>query len=214
MHHRRRTAVACLFLALVLLAATDSALADGPARYEVRRGDNLSVIAQRYGTTVSALKRSNGLKSDVIHVGQQLRIDKPYARRSGTIRWQRPCTATGRVLKPFGQYKRKNILMPQTGVEVACPVGSKVTAAADGIVRHVGPLDGFGTLVIVEHGDRYASVLAPIDPARVKVVEGQAVRRGDELGRTAKPDEDGREPYLHIELRRRDKAIAPDRLLK
>lgn len=40
----------------------------------VKRGESLGVIAERYGTTVNALKRANGLKSDRIRAGQRLRI--------------------------------------------------------------------------------------------------------------------------------------------
>ena len=42
--------------------------------YEVRRGDTLGRIAERTGTSVSALKRMNKLKGDVIRVGQKLRV--------------------------------------------------------------------------------------------------------------------------------------------
>ena len=40
----------------------------------VESGHTLSVIAQAYGTTVDAIKKSNDLKSDVIYVGQKLFI--------------------------------------------------------------------------------------------------------------------------------------------
>jgi N-acetylmuramoyl-L-alanine amidase len=41
----------------------------------VQEGDTLSIIAIRYGTSVSALQAANGLgKSDVINVGQRLVI--------------------------------------------------------------------------------------------------------------------------------------------
>ena len=40
----------------------------------VRKGDTLSGLAVRYGVTVSAIKRENGLKSDLIKVGQSLQI--------------------------------------------------------------------------------------------------------------------------------------------
>ncbi|MDX1388689.1 MAG: LysM peptidoglycan-binding domain-containing protein, partial [Acidobacteriota bacterium] len=45
--------------------------------HEVRRGENLSTIAQRYGMTVSELRKLNGISAgdDVIHVGQTLRVD-------------------------------------------------------------------------------------------------------------------------------------------
>ena len=42
--------------------------------YEVRRGDTLGKIAERNGTTVAALMRINKLKTNVIQVGQKLRV--------------------------------------------------------------------------------------------------------------------------------------------
>ncbi|PCJ24374.1 MAG: N-acetylmuramoyl-L-alanine amidase [SAR86 cluster bacterium] len=45
-----------------------------PGSYTVKRDDSLSVIAQRFGVTLAALKAGNGLSSDTIHVGQVLTI--------------------------------------------------------------------------------------------------------------------------------------------
>jgi LysM repeat protein len=42
--------------------------------YTVQSGDNLYEIAKRFGTTVSALKSTNNLTSDMIRVGQVLNI--------------------------------------------------------------------------------------------------------------------------------------------
>ncbi|PJB11585.1 MAG: lytic transglycosylase [Flavobacteriales bacterium CG_4_9_14_3_um_filter_40_17] len=42
--------------------------------YRVRSGDNLGAIANRHGTTVNHLKRWNGLKSNMLRVGQRLTI--------------------------------------------------------------------------------------------------------------------------------------------
>lgn len=42
--------------------------------YKVVSGDTLSGIAARYGTTVSKLKSQNGLNSDLIRVGQGLKV--------------------------------------------------------------------------------------------------------------------------------------------
>lgn len=43
-------------------------------RHKVRRGENLSKIATRYGVTVAAIKRANNLTNDNIQVGQRLVI--------------------------------------------------------------------------------------------------------------------------------------------
>lgn len=42
--------------------------------YEVKPGDSLYKIARRFDTTVALLKRSNGLKGDVIQPGEKLKI--------------------------------------------------------------------------------------------------------------------------------------------
>ena len=42
--------------------------------YVVRSGDTLWLLAQRYGTTVNAIKSLNGLRSDILNIGQVLRI--------------------------------------------------------------------------------------------------------------------------------------------
>jgi LysM repeat protein len=42
--------------------------------YSVRRGDNLSAIASRHRTTVTKIKKLNGLRSSRIQPGQKLRI--------------------------------------------------------------------------------------------------------------------------------------------
>lgn len=59
------------------VAATQGS-ARGPSRsattYTVRRGDTLSGIAQRFGTTPSTLRRLNNLSSDTIRAGQKLRL--------------------------------------------------------------------------------------------------------------------------------------------
>lgn len=48
----------------------------GKVKYAVKRGDSLSLIAQRYQTTVAAIKSTNKLRSNVLRVGQVLVIPK------------------------------------------------------------------------------------------------------------------------------------------
>ncbi|GAB5560931.1 MAG: hypothetical protein SynsKO_25780 [Synoicihabitans sp.] len=45
-----------------------------PVVHVVKRGENLSLIAQTYGTRVSSIKKANKLRSDRIRIGQKLRI--------------------------------------------------------------------------------------------------------------------------------------------
>ena len=62
--------------------------------YTVRSGDTLWILANRYGTTVDAIKKLNGLTSKSLQIGQVLRIPSgqssqyvAYTVRSGDTLW-------------------------------------------------------------------------------------------------------------------------------
>lgn len=62
---------AIISLAILFLVAAPLLAADN---YTVKRGDSLFAIGKKYGTSVNALKRENGLRGDKIYPGQALRI--------------------------------------------------------------------------------------------------------------------------------------------
>ncbi|MCM1182207.1 MAG: LysM peptidoglycan-binding domain-containing protein [Roseburia sp.] len=55
---------------------------EGVVEYIVEAGDTLWLLSQRYGTTVEAIKRQNGLTSDVLRIGQVLQIPTTAASSS------------------------------------------------------------------------------------------------------------------------------------
>ena len=91
--------------------------------------------------------------------------------------------AHGRI---SGVYGSQRILggvpkAPHLGLDIAAPPGSPVTAPADGVVRLAhGPFLLEGNLVMLDHG--HGLVSAFLHLSRIDVTEGQAVKRGDELG--------------------------------
>ena len=48
--------------------------APGYIEYTVRAGDTLWLLSRRYNTTVDAIKQLNGLSSDMLSIGQVLKI--------------------------------------------------------------------------------------------------------------------------------------------
>jgi len=71
-------------------------------RYRVRSGDYLGKIANRYGVSVSSIKRWNGLRSNNLRVGQRLTI---YPRRPVTSTSTNTKTTTNKSKKPLPKGK-------------------------------------------------------------------------------------------------------------
>lgn len=210
-HGALRAAVVLALVAVWTLAAAAQEI----PRYTVRKGDSLSLIAKRLGLSVAQLKGANGLSSDVIHIGQQLSVPEAFKRvKPANVRWSRPVAKIGRTIRPFGNYQQGKLVMPSSGRDFACQPGTRVLAPAHGIVRHAGAMDGVGTVVIIEHGGGWTTVLAPLDAATLEARPGQIVLGGDLLALLAAPAAAAEEPYLHVELRKDNKAVTPDRLLK
>ena len=54
--------------------AESAASASAGDEYVIQRGDSLSTIAQRHGTSVKALREANNLKTDLILAGEKLKL--------------------------------------------------------------------------------------------------------------------------------------------
>ena len=101
----------------------------------------------------------------------------------------------GRILRGFGvapNGARNN------GINIAAARGSQIAAAADGVVAYAGPLAGFGQLVLIRHGGGWLTAYGYADA--LLVTRGQAVTRGQPIGRTGVPGT-ADEPQVHFEIR-------------
>ena len=100
----------------------------GTVRYTVKAGDSLWLIAQRYGTTVSAIRQANGLTGDVIRIGQTLRIpvsQGPYVEytvRAGDTLWELS-RRYGTTVEAIRQVNGLTGDMLQVGQTLRIPVG-------------------------------------------------------------------------------------------
>jgi len=92
--------------------------------YEVKPGDTLAAIAKKFNTTVGLLKRSNGLSSNLIRVGQRLKVitakvsiivDKSQniltLKVNDEIMKVYPCSTGKFNITPLGKFKIVNKLI-------------------------------------------------------------------------------------------------------
>lgn len=97
------------------------------------------------------------------------------------------------------------------GVLIAAAAGATVKAVADGRVVFADWMNGYGLILIVDHGNGYMSLYAHNDALLRDA--GDDVRRGDPLASVGNSGGQGR-AALYFELRRNGQPVNPDTWLK
>lgn len=92
------------------------------------------------------------------------------------------------------------------GIDIACPVGTKVIAAAPGKVIFSGHMSGYGNLIIIEHEHGYRTYYGHLNSMKVKL--NQWVKQGERIGFSGKTGK-VTGPHLHFEVRRKGQALFP-----
>lgn len=92
------------------------------------------------------------------------------------------------------------------GIDIKAPFGAPVVATADGAVTLSTVQDGYGHIVVVDHGEGCATAYAHLSARNVKV--GDKVCKGDELGKIGRTGR-ATTPHLHYEVRIDGKAVDP-----
>ncbi|RME20690.1 MAG: M23 family metallopeptidase, partial [Deltaproteobacteria bacterium] len=97
------------------------------------------------------------------------------------------------------------------GLDLKAPAGSPVRAVYSGKVVFADWFEGYGLMVVIDHGGGYFSLYAHLD--RLEVSKGQKVRKGQLLGGVG---ETGslKGPYLYFEIRNRGKPVDPAKWIR
>jgi murein DD-endopeptidase MepM/ murein hydrolase activator NlpD len=97
-----------------------------------------------------------------------------------------------------------------SGQDIDAAWGDPIVAGASGIVTFVGTQNGYGQLVVIDHGGGLTTRYAHL--SHFDVTLGQSVERGQFIGRVGST---GRStgPHLHYEVRINDEPVNPLRYL-
>jgi septal ring factor EnvC (AmiA/AmiB activator) len=124
--------------------------------------------------------------------------DRRFEGFKGALPWP----AAGRLVESFAPAAEP----PRRGIGLSLPEGTPVKCVSWGKVVHADLLRGFGTVVIVYHGDDYYSLYAFLTKAQVR--NGQEVEKDEVIG-SAGYFPEARGPGLYFELRFGQKPINP-----
>jgi len=93
-----------------------------------------------------------------------------------------------------------------SGQDIEAPFGASIVAAATGTVAFVGWQNGYGQLVVIDHGGGLTTRYGHL--SHIDVQQGQVVSRGEFIGKVGST---GRStgPHLHYEIRINDEPVNP-----
>jgi murein DD-endopeptidase MepM/ murein hydrolase activator NlpD len=93
-----------------------------------------------------------------------------------------------------------------SGQDIDAAYGDPVVAGASGKVTFVGSQNGYGQLIVIDHGGGLTSRYGHL--SQIDVAEGQMVERAQFIGRVGSS---GRStgPHLHYEIRINDEPVDP-----
>lgn len=129
-------------------------------------------------------------------------VTLPLRPFRGALPWPAP----GVITRQFGRQKTSGgIFVTRNGVEISLPAGQPVRAIHEGVVAFADQFTGYGTLVIVDHGDNAYSLYG--------YLASLGVARGDHVDAQTTVALTGRNPAgnpsLYFELRVDGKPVDP-----
>ena len=123
--------------------------------------------------------------------------------RFSTARGSLPLPAAGRVVGRFDEHDGDGLV--SKGITIATRSGALVVSPHYGRVAFAGPFRGYGQLLIIEHGERYHTLISGL--GRIDAVLGQVVSISEPVGMMGSPGDVL--PRLYLEIRHDDRPVDP-----
>jgi murein DD-endopeptidase MepM/ murein hydrolase activator NlpD len=109
----------------------------------------------------------------------------------------------GMRLHPILGYSRMH-----KGVDFAAPSGTAIYAAGDGVVVHVGRVNGYGNFIEVQHNGQYTTAYGHLSAYARGLHEGEKVRQGEVIGYVGMTGT-ATGPHLHYEVHYQGAQVDP-----
>jgi len=134
---------------------------------------------------------------------------KSFSRLQGFL----PMPVQGKIITRYGSSKNSDYssFTFQTGVGIRVKIGEPVHSVFKGSVLYAQWLNGYGNLIIVNHGDNFYTLYAHVEKFLKK--EGEMVDTGEVIA-LAGDTGSIKGPYLHFEVRHHGKPVDPMKWLK
>ncbi len=163
----------------------------------------LDADEQKYKNQIEQLQAANVAVEKMIKnaLAEQAKLASSKQQAvytGGKIAW--PIPSSSNITSPYGP--RKNPINGRgenhTGIDVSAKVGASIVAAEGGTVIYSGVMNGYGYVVIIDHGNSLSTLYA--HNSKLLVEKGQKVNRGDVISKAGSTGY-STGPHLHFEVR-------------
>jgi septal ring factor EnvC (AmiA/AmiB activator) len=189
-------------------SAADGAVASAAAlirQIDSRRDLTAQYVGELQDAYNKVQQQVAALSTDKPATGESVAV--PLRPFQGALDWP----VQGRVVGFFGQASsRLGGGAVRNGIEIASEEDAPVRAIHGGSVGYAGPFTGFGTLVILDHGNNGYSLYGYLGSSPLQ--QGQTVETGAEVGRVGLAP--AGPPTLYFEMRIDGRSVNPVQWLK
>lgn len=180
---------------------------------DIRKGDMLSVLYEEkfldgekigYGNIIAAQFINNGRIYKAIRYETEKSTSyytpDGQAMRKAFIRTPVDFTRISSKFNPNRVHPVFKTVRPHRGVDYAAPSGTPVKAAGDGKVSFAGKQNGYGNVVIIDHGRGYTTLYAHLKSFSRGIKKGTRVKQGKVIAYVGQTGW-ATGPHLHYEFR-------------
>ena len=125
---------------------------------------------------------------------------KGLGKEKGTLPWP----LRGQLVRQFGEHRSGEVSWK--GILISASNGALVKAIADGDVVFADYLDGFGNVLVIDHGFGYLSLYG--NNSSLLKQSGDSIRRGEVIAHSGNSGNQP-EPGLYFEIRWQGKPVNP-----
>lgn len=188
--------------------AKERAAAEARAKAKKQKGNDKTVAENKTKSDKTATPDHDNAARELDRVAEADRkLSGNFAANRGRLLF--PVSGRYTVVSNFGRNKHgdvSNVVVNNSGVDIAVAPGSSARAVFDGTVSSVFFMPGYNNIVILRHG-KYLTVYAGLSDLKVR--KGATVKAGATLGRVQAGDDDDGRAVLHFEVRHEREKLNP-----
>ena len=191
-------------------AEQNATIAAMEAQAQARRKAAEEAAAQQAAQQQAAQQAQQASATDASQQQAQQQQQQPVAPMNtysgGAFRWPMPASSV--ITSYFGPRvsPTAGATSNHMGIDIGCPSGSSVVAAADGVVSYTGYLGGGGNCVMIDHGNGISTLYFHLSGFAVSV--GQNVTAGQTIAYSGNTGI-STGPHLHFAVRLNGSYVDP-----